>query len=155
MNTCHLQYHDEISALDTALNFAPTILFAGLLLHMSRHAESAGGGGPGGSFSIGKSRADLFNKDADVPIKFKDVGGIGKAKEEIMEFVKFLKEPHTYEKLGAKIPRGAILSRSKTNDLHCNVTINCDVRMHRAASRASTDVSFGTYCWIRFRHTSK
>ena len=103
-------YHDEISALGTALNFAPTILFAGLLLYMSRRAGGAGGGGPGGIFSIGKSRARLFNKDTDVRVKFKDVAGMDEAKEEIVEFVKFLKEPHTYEKLGAKIPRGAILS---------------------------------------------
>src|SRR6266850_682200 len=103
-------YHDEISALATALNFAPTIFFAGLLLYMSRRAGGAAGGGPGGIFSIGKSRARLFNKDTDVRVKFKDVAGMDEAKEEIMEFVKFLKEPHLYEKLGAKIPRGAILS---------------------------------------------
>jgi AFG3 family protein len=104
-------YHDEISALGTALNFAPTILFAGLLLYMSRRAGGGGGGGgPGGIFNIGKSRARLFNKDTDVRVKFKDVAGMDEAKEEIMEFVKFLKEPQTYEKLGAKIPRGAILS---------------------------------------------
>ena len=103
-------YHDEISALGTALNFAPTILFAGLLLYMSRRAGGGGGGGPGGIFNIGKSRARLFNKDTDVRVKFKDVAGMDEAKEEVMEFVKFLKEPHTYEKLGAKIPRGAILS---------------------------------------------
>jgi AFG3 family protein len=103
-------YHDEISALATALNFAPTIFFAGLLLYMSRRAGGGAGGGPGGIFSIGKSRARLFNKDTDVRVKFKDVAGMDEAKEEIMEFVKFLKEPHSYEKLGAKIPRGAILS---------------------------------------------
>ncbi|KAI6047768.1 ATP-dependent metallopeptidase Hfl [Pisolithus marmoratus] len=103
-------YHDEISTLHTLLNFAPTLLFAGLLLYMSRRAGSSAGGGPGGIFNIGKSRARLFNQDTDVKVRFKDVAGMDEAKEEIMEFVKFLKEPGKYEKLGAKIPRGAILS---------------------------------------------
>ncbi|KAH7920093.1 ATP-dependent metallopeptidase Hfl [Leucogyrophana mollusca] len=103
-------YHDEISTFNTLLNFAPTLLFAGLLLYMSRRAGGSAGGGPGGIFSIGKSRAKLFNKDTEVNVKFKDVAGMDEAKEEIMEFVKFLKEPAKYEKLGAKIPRGAILS---------------------------------------------
>lgn len=43
-------------------------------------------------------------------IKFKDVAGMDEAKQEILEFVKFLKEPSVYEKLGAKIPKGAVLS---------------------------------------------
>ncbi|KAG8219715.1 hypothetical protein J3R82DRAFT_683 [Butyriboletus roseoflavus] len=103
-------YHDEISTLNTLLNFAPTILFAGLLFYMSRRAGGSAGSGPGGIFNIGKSRAKLFNKDTDVRVKFKDVAGMDEAKEEIMEFVKFLKDPAKYEKLGAKIPRGAILS---------------------------------------------
>jgi len=102
-------YHDEISAVGALLNFAPTILFAGLLLWMSRRAGSGGGAG-GGIFNIGKSRAKMFNKDTDVKVKFKDVAGMDEAKEEIMEFVSFLKNPAKYERLGAKIPRGAILS---------------------------------------------
>lgn len=100
-------YHDEMSAFQTALDFAPTVLTIGFLVWLSRRGSSSSGGG---IFSIGKSRAKLYNKDTDVNVKFKDVAGMDEAKEEIMEFVKFLKEPAKYEKLGAKIPRGAILS---------------------------------------------
>ncbi|KAJ7225638.1 ATP-dependent metallopeptidase Hfl [Mycena pura] len=100
-------YHDEMSAWQTVLDFAPTILTIGFLVWLSRRGSSSSGGG---IFSIGKSRAKLYNKDTDVSVKFKDVAGMDEAKEEIMEFVKFLKEPAKYEKLGAKIPRGAILS---------------------------------------------
>jgi AFG3 family protein len=100
-------YQDEISAFSAILNFAPTVLLVGFLYWMSRRGSGSAGGG---IFSIGKSRAKLFNKDTEVKTKFKDVAGMDEAKEEIMEFVKFLKEPAKYERLGAKIPRGAILS---------------------------------------------
>lgn len=100
-------YQDEISAFSAVLNFAPTVLLVGFLYWMSRRGSGSAGGG---IFNIGKSRAKLFNKDTEVKTKFKDVAGMDEAKEEIMEFVKFLKEPAKYERLGAKIPRGAILS---------------------------------------------
>jgi len=100
-------YKDEISSVGALLNFAPTLLLMGVLYWFSRRGSAGSGGG---IFNIGKSRAKLFNKDTDVKVKFKDVAGMDEAKEEIMEFVKFLKEPTKYERLGAKIPRGAILS---------------------------------------------
>lgn len=102
-------YHDEVPIGDYIINFAPTLVIAALIFWVTRKAGSAGGGA-GGIFNVGKSRAKMFNKDTDVKVKFKDVAGMDEAKEEVMEFVKFLKEPAKYEKLGAKIPRGAILS---------------------------------------------
>ncbi|PWN94025.1 ATP-dependent metallopeptidase Hfl [Acaromyces ingoldii] len=108
-------YHEEISTASTLLHFAPTLLIAGILFYMTRRAaggmgSGGGGGGPGGIFGIGKSRAKMFNQETDVKTKFDAVAGMDEAKEEIMEFVNFLKKPERYEKLGAKIPRGAILS---------------------------------------------
>lgn len=70
------------------------------------------GGGPGGSniFSIGKSRAKIFDKEeAHIKTNFNDVAGLAEAKVEITEIVDFLKNPAKYTKLGGKIPKGALL----------------------------------------------
>ncbi|KAI5967343.1 AFG3 [Candida margitis] len=113
-------YEDKGSWMSYILPILPTVLLIGGLYYLTmRRMPGAGGsgggaggagGGPGGIFKIGKSKAKLFNQETDVKIKFKDVAGCDESKEEIMEFVKFLQDPKKYEKLGAKIPRGAILS---------------------------------------------
>lgn len=70
----------------------------------------AGGGGPGGQiFSIGKSRAKLFDEKEKVNVTFKDVAGLEGAKEEVQEVVDFLKNSEKYTKLGGKIPKGVLL----------------------------------------------
>ena len=68
-----------------------------------------GGGGGNQIFSIGKSKATLFDKDTNVNITFNDVAGLDEAKVEIKEIVDFLKNPQKYVALGAKIPKGALL----------------------------------------------
>ncbi|MDE0471142.1 MAG: ATP-dependent zinc metalloprotease FtsH [Ekhidna sp.] len=70
----------------------------------------AGGGGPGGQiFSIGKSRAALFDAESKVKITFEDAAGLEEAKEEVQESVEFLRNPSKFTKLGGKIPKGALL----------------------------------------------
>ena len=69
----------------------------------------ASGGGPGGIFSIGKSKAQVFDKDMKVNVTFADVAGLDEAKVEVMEIVDFLKNPKKYTALGGKIPKGALL----------------------------------------------
>ena len=71
---------------------------------------SRGSGGPGGQiFNIGKSKAQLFDKDTSVSVNFHDVAGLEEAKVEVMEIVDFLKNPSKYTQLGGKIPKGALL----------------------------------------------
>lgn len=70
---------------------------------------SGGGGGPGGIFNVGKSKAKIFDKDTSVKVDFKDVAGLEEAKVEIQEIVEFLKKPKKYTELGGKIPKGALL----------------------------------------------
>lgn len=79
------------------------------VLLMRKMGGPASGGGPGGIFNIGKSKATLFDKGAKVNITFADVAGLDEAKVEVMEIVDFLKNPKKYTSLGGKIPKGALL----------------------------------------------
>jgi cell division protease FtsH len=88
--------------------FGPTILLVALFVFIMRRAAGAGGG-PGGLMSFGRSRARRV-EPSDQPVTFADVAGIDEAKEELTEIVDFLKNPDRYLRLGAKIPRGVLLS---------------------------------------------
>ncbi|KAL9593997.1 MAG: hypothetical protein Q9219_007272 [cf. Caloplaca sp. 3 TL-2023] len=103
-------YTDRASWLETFYRFSPVILLLTVPYLLSRRGGGGSMGGSSGLFGIGKSRAKRFNHESDVKVKFKDVAGMDEAKAEIMEFVSFLREPAQYSRLGAKIPRGAILS---------------------------------------------
>jgi len=89
------------------------LLFPALLivlwLFLMKRMSGGGAGGAGGIFSVGKSRAQIFDKDTNVKLTFNDVAGLEEAKTEVMEIVDFLKNPKKYTSLGGKIPKGALL----------------------------------------------
>lgn len=99
---------DTSSGLTTIFyTFGPIIFFVILWVFMMR--RMGGGGGGGGVFSVGKSKAQMYEKGNDLGITFKDVAGQAGAKQEVQEIVDFLKEPQKYTDLGGKIPKGALL----------------------------------------------
>ncbi|HTN45015.1 MAG TPA: ATP-dependent zinc metalloprotease FtsH [Flavipsychrobacter sp.] len=85
------------------------IMIAIWFLIMRKMGGGAPGGGAGGIFNIGKSKAQLYEKGTKVTITFNDVAGLDEAKVEVMEIVDFLKNPKKYTALGGKIPKGALL----------------------------------------------
>ncbi len=101
--------HDEGSGILGSLFslLFPMILFIGLWLLIMR--RGMGGAAGGGIFSVGKSKAKMYEKGGDLGITFKDVAGQAGAKQEIQEIVDFLKNPQKYTDLGGKIPKGALL----------------------------------------------
>ena len=104
-------YNNEQSIWDSFWAWMPFIFLIFIwLFFMKRMSGGGAGGGPGSQiFNIGKSQAQLFDKESEVKTTFNNVAGLEGAKEEVQEIVNFLKNPEKYTKLGGKIPRGALL----------------------------------------------
>ncbi len=103
-------YQKESDYFNTFLySILPILLMVAFFIFLSRRMNS-GGGGAGGIFSVGKSKAQLFDKTtSDMKVTFKDVAGLDGAKQEVEEIVAFLRNPSRYTELGGKIPKGALL----------------------------------------------
>ena len=97
---------DEPNMLVSALYYlGPTLLIIGFCFFMMRQMQ---GGGKGGAFSFGKSKARLIDENSNT-VTFADVAGCDEAKEEVFELVDFLKDPQKFQKLGGRIPHGVLL----------------------------------------------
>ena len=106
----YLDYQKRKDYLATFLGvILPFLLIAALWIYFMRRMSSGAGGGAGGIFNVGKSKAQIFDKDTHIKTNFSDVAGLEEAKTEVMEIVDFLKNPKKYTSLGGKIPKGALL----------------------------------------------
>lgn len=105
-----LEYEDEDHSWTNLLgSILPWLIFIGIWIFWMRSMSRGAGGAGGGIMNVGKAKAQVFDKDNQKRVTFKDVAGLEEAKVEIMEIVDFLKKADKYRELGAKIPKGALL----------------------------------------------
>ena len=116
VNEIRRQSHIELKARESDRTwekvlywFGPLLMLIFFFVIMNRIANRQMGGGGGGIFSVGKSKAKIYDGKTSTNVTFKDVAGLAGAKEEVMEVVDFLKNPKKYTALGGKIPKGVLL----------------------------------------------
>lgn len=107
-----VEYEQSSAWSGILISILPFLILIGVWFYLMRRMSGggSGSGGPGGGiFSVGKSKAMLFDKNNSTKVTFKDVAGLSEAKTEIEEIVEFLRNPQRYTNLGGKIPKGALL----------------------------------------------
>ena len=106
--TGNIDYKQSSDYSSLLWTFGPVVLLIAFWFFIMKKMSNREGGG-GGVFSVGKAKAQLFDKDNANKVTFKDVAGLSEAKTEVEEIVEFLKNPQSYTELGGRIPKGALL----------------------------------------------